>query len=82
MLEKECKRENGKLDWDEGRRRIAALSKDGGYSLRPRSQKIEGKILRARARVCVCAGKLNSYMACHKRNGCPVDGKVEADKIE
>lgn len=24
------------------------------------------------------ADRLNSYMACHKRNGCPVDGKAEA----
>jgi len=35
-------------DWGEGKRRVIALSKDRGYSLRSRSQKIEGKI----ARVC------------------------------
>lgn len=49
MLEKECERESGELDWDERRRRIAALSKDRGHSLRSRSQKIERKILRAYA---------------------------------
>lgn len=26
----------------------------------------------------MCAARLNSYIACHKRNECPVDGKVEA----